>query len=106
MEIDEPSMRYTHATEAINEEELRVNLDILEEWREATLIRMEAQKKMIERYYNRKDNLRYFMIGDFVLKKVFRSTKEANAGKLSPNWEDPYRGKDQKKGVYLVFEIS
>nr|XP_033512095.1 uncharacterized protein LOC117276815 [Nicotiana tomentosiformis] len=39
----------------------------------------------------RKANLRYFKIGDFVLKKVFRSTKVANAGKLSPNWEGLYR---------------
>ncbi|XP_075083613.1 uncharacterized protein LOC142167349 [Nicotiana tabacum] len=102
VEISEPSTRYTHVIEAQNEEELR----------------------MIERYYNRKDNLRYFKIGEFVLKKVFRSTKTANAGKLSPNWEGPYRvrgiagkgayeleimdgkEKDQKKGVDPVFEIS
>ncbi|XP_033514634.1 uncharacterized protein [Nicotiana tomentosiformis] len=124
MEIGEPSTRYTHATEAANEEELRVNLDLLEERREAALIRMASQKQMIERYYNRKANLRYFNIGDFVLKKVFRSTKAANAGKVSLNWEGPYRvrgiarkgayeletmdgkGKDQKKGVDPVFEIS
>nr|XP_016505827.1 PREDICTED: uncharacterized protein LOC107823656 [Nicotiana tabacum] len=91
VEIGEPSTRYTHATEAANEEEMRVNLDLIEERREATLIRMVAQKQMIERYYNMKANLRYFKIGDFVLKKMFRSTKAANTGKLSPNWEDPYR---------------
>ncbi|XP_075099035.1 uncharacterized protein LOC142175924 [Nicotiana tabacum] len=91
VEIGKPSTRYTHATEEANKEELRVNLDLLEETREATLIQMAAQKQMIERYYNRKANLRYFKIGDFVLKKVFWSTKVANAGKLSPNWEGPYR---------------
>ncbi|XP_070037086.1 uncharacterized protein LOC142166280 [Nicotiana tabacum] len=124
MEIGEPRTRYTHTTEATNEEELRVNLDLIEERREATLIQMAAQKQMIERYYNRKSNLRYFKIGEFVLKKVFRSTKVANAGKLSPNWEGPYRvrgiagkgayeletmdrkEKDQKKGVDPVFDIS
>ncbi|XP_070054196.1 uncharacterized protein [Nicotiana tomentosiformis] len=90
-EIGEPSMRYTHLTEEANKEEMRVNLDLLEERREATLVRMAAQKQMIERYYNRKANLRYFKIGDFVLKKVFQSTKVANAGKLSPNWEGPYK---------------
>ncbi|XP_070032826.1 uncharacterized protein [Nicotiana tomentosiformis] len=90
-EIGEPSTRYTHVTRESNEEEMRVNLDLLEERREAALIKMAAQKQMIERYYNRKANLRYFKIGDFVLKKVFRSTTTANAGKLSPNWEGPYR---------------
>ncbi|XP_070035709.1 uncharacterized protein [Nicotiana tomentosiformis] len=91
VEIGEPSTRYTQTAEESNEEEMRMNLDLLEERREATLIRMAAQKQMIERYYNRKANLRYFKIGDFVLKKVFQSTKAANAGKLSPNWEGLYR---------------
>ncbi|XP_070020723.1 uncharacterized protein [Nicotiana sylvestris] len=86
VEISEPSTRYTHATEESNEEEMQMNLDLLEERRETVRIRMEAQKQMIERYYNRKANLRYFFkIRNFVLKKVFRSTKATNAGKLSPN---------------------
>ncbi|XP_070013993.1 uncharacterized protein [Nicotiana sylvestris] len=89
-EIVEPSTRYTHTTEATNEEELRVNLDLTEERREAILIRMEAQKQMIEQYYNRKA-LRYFKIRYFILKKGFRSTKVENGEKLSPNWEGPYR---------------
>ncbi|XP_070056910.1 uncharacterized protein [Nicotiana tomentosiformis] len=76
VEIGEPSMKHTHTSEATNEEELRINLDLTEERREATLIRMAAQKQMIERYYNRKANLRYLKIWDFVLKKVFSSTQE------------------------------
>ncbi|XP_070040449.1 uncharacterized protein [Nicotiana tomentosiformis] len=103
VDIGEPSTRYTHATEVANEEELRVNLDLLEERREATLIQMAAQKQMIERYYNMKANLRYFKIGDFVLKKVFRSTKAANAGKLSLNREGPYRVRSiAGKGAYRL----
>ncbi|XP_075095240.1 uncharacterized protein LOC142173533 [Nicotiana tabacum] len=101
VEIGEPSTRYTHATRESNEEEMRVNLDLLEERRESTLIRMAAQKHMIERYYKRKANLRYFQIKDFVLKKVFRSTTAVNAGKLSPNWEGPYRVREiAEKGEY------
>nr|XP_009775740.1 PREDICTED: uncharacterized protein LOC104225598 [Nicotiana sylvestris] len=63
VEIGEPSTRYTQATDESNEEEMRINLDLLKERREA------AQKQIIERYYNRKAHLRYFKIGDFVLKK-------------------------------------
>lgn len=70
---------------------MRVNLDLLEERRETALIRMAVQKQINERYYNRKAHLRYFKIGDYVLKKVFQSTRAANAGKLSPNWEGPYK---------------
>ncbi|XP_070029715.1 uncharacterized protein [Nicotiana sylvestris] len=91
VEIGEPSTRYTQALEESNEEEMRINLDLLEGKREAALIRMAARKQVMERYYNRKARLRYFKIGDFVLKKVFQSTKAANAGKLSPTWEGPYK---------------
>ncbi|XP_075091482.1 uncharacterized protein LOC142171692 [Nicotiana tabacum] len=91
VEIGEPSMRFTQATEESNNEELRTNLNLLEQRREAPLIRMAAQKQTSERYYNRKAHLRYFKIGDFVLKKGFQSTKTAGAGKLNPNWEGPYK---------------
>ncbi|XP_075076273.1 uncharacterized protein LOC142162944 [Nicotiana tabacum] len=91
VEIGESSTRYTQATEESNEEEIWVNLDLLQERRENALIRMAAQKQVIERYYNRKAHLRYFKIGDYVLKKVFQSTRAANAGKLSPTWEGPYK---------------
>jgi len=79
---------------------MQVNLDFLEERRENALIRMAAQKQVIERYYNRKARLRYFKIGDYVFKKVFPSTRTTNAGKLSPTWEGPYKihgivGKEQ-----------
>ncbi|XP_070004740.1 uncharacterized protein [Nicotiana sylvestris] len=79
VEIGEPSMRYNQATEAWNEEEMRVNLDLLEEMRETALIRMATQKQVIECYYNPKAHLRYFKNRDYVLKKVFQSTRAANA---------------------------
>ncbi|XP_070007242.1 uncharacterized protein [Nicotiana sylvestris] len=91
IEIGEPSKIYTQDTKESNEEEMRVNLELLEERRETTLIRMEVEKHVIERYYNQKAHLRYFKIGDYVLKKFFQSTRAANAGKLSPNWEGTYK---------------
>ncbi|XP_075095316.1 uncharacterized protein LOC142173594 [Nicotiana tabacum] len=42
VEIGEPSTRFAQATEESNGEEMRTNLDLLEERREATLIRMAA----------------------------------------------------------------
>ncbi|XP_075098061.1 uncharacterized protein LOC142175376 [Nicotiana tabacum] len=93
VEIGKPSTIFTLATEESNDEELRTNLDLLEQRREAALIRMAAQKQIIERYYNRNAHLRYFKIGDFVLKKVFQSMKTTGAGKLNPNWEEGITGK-------------
>ncbi|XP_075078694.1 uncharacterized protein LOC142164597 [Nicotiana tabacum] len=83
VEIRDPSTRFTQASKEYNDKEMRINLDLLEGKREAILIRMTAQKQVMERYYNQKARLRYFKIGDFVLKNVFQSTKAANAGKLS-----------------------
>ncbi|XP_070046208.1 uncharacterized protein [Nicotiana tomentosiformis] len=101
VEIGEPSARFTQATEESNDEKLRTNLDLLEQRREATLIRMATHNQTIERYYNRKAHLRYFKFGDFVLKKVFQSTKIAGAGKLNPNWEGPYKVRGiAGKGAY------
>ncbi|XP_070014711.1 uncharacterized protein [Nicotiana sylvestris] len=101
VEIGEPSTRFTHASEESNNKEMRINLDLLEGKREVALIRMAAQMHVIERYYNRKARLRFFKIGDFVLKKVFQSMKAANAAKLSPTWEGSYRIRDiAGKGAY------
>ncbi|XP_075089918.1 uncharacterized protein LOC142171461 [Nicotiana tabacum] len=91
VENREPSTRFTLATEESNDEEFRTNLDLLKQRREAALIRMVAQKQIIERYYNRKAHLRYFKIGDFILKKVFQSMKTTGEGKLNPNWDGPYK---------------
>nr|XP_009785696.1 PREDICTED: uncharacterized protein LOC104233934 [Nicotiana sylvestris] len=52
VEIGEPSTRYTQVTEESNKEEMRINLDLLEERRETALIRIAAQKQVMERYYN------------------------------------------------------
>ncbi|XP_070016042.1 uncharacterized protein [Nicotiana sylvestris] len=51
-EIGEPSTQFMQATKESNSEEMRVNFDLLEGRREAALIRMAAQKQVIERYYN------------------------------------------------------
>ncbi|XP_075099229.1 uncharacterized protein LOC142176067 [Nicotiana tabacum] len=91
VEIGEPCTRYIQATEESNGEEMRINLDLLEERRELALITMATQKKIIKRYYNRKAHLRYLKIGDFVFKRIFQSSKATNAGKLSPHWEGPYK---------------
>ncbi|XP_070057911.1 uncharacterized protein [Nicotiana tomentosiformis] len=71
VEIGEPSLRFEHTNELSNEEELRTNLDLIEERREASLIQMATQKQRIERHYNKRVYLRYLKIRDFVLKKVF-----------------------------------
>ncbi|XP_070036726.1 uncharacterized protein [Nicotiana tomentosiformis] len=68
-----------------------INLELLEECRDLVHVRMAAQKQRIERYYIRRANLRYFKVGDLVMRKVIQNTQKLNAGKLGPTWEGPYR---------------
>ena len=67
-----------------NDNQLKVNLDGLNETRE------EASKKMTK-YYNRRVKLRILNIGDLVLRKITPGTKDLAQGKLRPTWEAPYK---------------
>ena len=41
--------------------------------------------------YNQKVKYREFTVGDLVLIKVVRNTKDLTDGKIYPNWKRPYR---------------
>lgn len=106
-EVGEPSLRYAHATEDNNHQTMRVELDLLEEKRELALVRLEAQKRQIEAYLNRKAKFRNFKVGDHVLKASNQTTKEKHAGKLGANWEGPYKIKAVLgKGSYQLENLQ
>ncbi|XP_070035049.1 uncharacterized protein [Nicotiana tomentosiformis] len=86
VEVGEPTLRYFLADEESNNEAMLVNLELLEELRDLARVRMATQKQRMERYYNRRANLRYFKVGDLVMKKVTQNTRELNAGKLGSTW--------------------
>ena len=53
------------------------------------------------KYHNSRVRYRDFKVGDLVLRKVMGATKDPTQGKLSPNWEGPYRiTLWQKKDTY------
>nr|XP_009765517.1 PREDICTED: uncharacterized protein LOC104217060 [Nicotiana sylvestris] len=89
-EAGEPSIKFQHATEDSNHEAMNTSIELLDEKCEAALIQMAAQKQRIKRYYNRRTNLRYFKVGDLVLRKIILNTRDPNEGKPGPNWEGPY----------------
>ncbi|XP_019230728.1 PREDICTED: uncharacterized protein LOC109211633 [Nicotiana attenuata] len=91
VEVGEPTLRFSQSNEEANNDAFLVRLDLLDEHRDLAYVRMVAQEQMMERYYNQRDNLRYFKIGDLVLRKVTQSTREVNTRKLGPIWESPYR---------------
>ena len=74
-----------------NEEQLRLNLDQIDE------VRMDAEQR-IARYKNLMARQNYamvkpkrFNIGDLILKRVSLVTRNLAHGKLWPNWKEPYR---------------
>ncbi|XP_070035177.1 uncharacterized protein [Nicotiana tomentosiformis] len=91
MKVGEQILRYFQTDEEENNEALLVRLELLDECRDLTHIRMVAQKQRMERYYNRRTNLHYFKVGDLVLRKITQNTRQINARKLGPTWEGSYR---------------
>ncbi|GFS37978.1 hypothetical protein Acr_00g0055000 [Actinidia rufa] len=87
VEIGMPSFRTSKFDNESNEAELRLNLDLLEERREKAELRQAAYKCQVAKYYNQRVKHRSFLPGNLVLRRVTLSTKEPNAGKLSPTWE-------------------
>ena len=84
-----------HGTELLakadNEQALRENLDFLEEKRERAAVRTADYQQRIKQYFSKNVKLRTFLLGDLVLRRVFPRSKDLREGKLSPNWEGPYK---------------
>nr|GEV82059.1 protein NYNRIN-like [Tanacetum cinerariifolium] len=78
----------THRTMMIkegndNKEEMRLNLDLLTERKEATAIREVMYKRKMEHYYNKRVRLVSFKVGEYVYRKNEASQVE-NLRKLGP----------------------
>lgn len=88
----------------MNVEELRVNLDLVEEAREIAHLKEFACKEWAARKYNSKVVPRSMKESNLVLK---RAIKNPTAGKLGPNWEGPFHVKKEVgKGSYHLEELN
>ncbi|XP_077212797.1 uncharacterized protein LOC143847894 [Tasmannia lanceolata] len=107
VDIGTPSPRVTSFNEQLNSDGLRANLDLLEEIREESRIRVAAYKQRVSNYHNSKIRSREFRTGDLVLRKAAVS-QPTKVGKLSPTWEGPYRVKEViRPGSYrLSFNLA
>nr|GEX94879.1 reverse transcriptase domain-containing protein [Tanacetum cinerariifolium] len=88
-EIGMPTYRTAVVDIVNNDEELRLNLDLLEERRERAAIREAKAKLKMIKYYNARVKCVTFRPGDF----FYRSNDASHAvdgGKLDPKWEGPY----------------
>ncbi|RDX88953.1 hypothetical protein CR513_29384, partial [Mucuna pruriens] len=98
VEIGEPSPKIALFKPVMNEEELRANLDLLQEVREIAHIKEYAAKARVARKYGQKVIHRGFKVKDLVLRKT---TLGAEKNKLTPKWEGPFRITERVgKGAY------
>nr|GEW08795.1 reverse transcriptase domain-containing protein [Tanacetum cinerariifolium] len=106
VEIGMPTYRIIQWNEAPNKEEMRLNLDLIQERRETAAIREAKYKKKMEQYYNKRVRPVSFKTGDFVYHRNEASRVE-NQGKLGPNWEGPYRVVEAyKNGSYKLCTMN
>ena len=68
-----------------NGEQLRLNLDLIDEVRMDAKQRTTRYKNLMARQYNAMAKPRHFNIGDLILKRVSLATKNRTHGKLGPN---------------------
>ena len=84
VEVGMTSLRREFFDEQNNDEQLRLNLDCLDEVREQASQRMTKYLQRIAEYYNQRVKLKRFNIRDLVLQKVTPATKDPAQGKLGP----------------------
>ena len=85
-----PTMRTNTFTSDGNDELLKKNLDLVEEWRENAMVQLAYYQHKLKQGYDMNVKLRPLAPGDLVLRKVLGNTKNSAWGKLGPNWEGPY----------------
>ncbi|XP_071705000.1 uncharacterized protein [Rutidosis leptorrhynchoides] len=89
-EINVPTMRIASFDESSNSEELRENLNLVEERMEMAAIKEAINKQRITSYYNKSVQPLSFQLDDLMWQKNDASRSE-DMGKLGPKWEGPYK---------------
>ncbi|GJU46471.1 reverse transcriptase domain-containing protein [Tanacetum coccineum] len=87
--IGVPTYRTAVVDVVHNDDEIRLNLDLLEERRERAAIREAKAKSKMMRYYNARVRGVTFKPGDYVYHSN-EASNDMDEGKLGPKWEGPY----------------
>ena len=89
--VEMGSIRQEMFHEDSNDDQLKVNLDCLDEVRDGAANKMMKYQQKMADYYNKRVKLRQLDIGDLVLRKVTPATRDHAQGKLGLTWKGPYR---------------
>ncbi|KAK3035506.1 hypothetical protein RJ639_033965 [Escallonia herrerae] len=91
VEVRLPSLRLTTHDPVQNEEALQANLDLLDEHREQAAMCLASYQHQVSRFYDQRVRHRTFRVGDLVICCIEASAPREAVGKLTPNWEGPYK---------------
>ncbi|XP_058180182.1 uncharacterized protein LOC131298724 [Rhododendron vialii] len=112
VEINVQSLRVTrhYDPDLQYEEAMFLDIDGLEGKRLHALNQIQAQKKRVERAYNKRVKQKSFAVGDLVWKTILpidSRKKKGKFGKWSPNWEGPFRiAQILRGGAYHLTSIE
>ncbi|XP_021751768.1 uncharacterized protein LOC110717387 [Chenopodium quinoa] len=103
IEMYEPTLRVMLYDETANWEAMKTALDFLPEARGNATLRHEIYRLRMTRAYNRRVSKRALKLGDLVLRKMKVVGRANEDGKLTPNWEVPYRIREEvRDGTYRL----
>ena len=88
-----------------NNEQLRLNLNLIDKVRMDAEQRTVRYKNFMAKHYDAMVKPRRFNIRDFVLKRVSLATRYPTHGKLGLNWEGPYRVINCKRQGSYYLEV-
>jgi len=86
-----PTLRFNQPLGDGNERSLAHSLDLAEELREVSIVRLAKYQQYLRQGSEKKVKVRAFIPGDLVLQRVVGSARNPSWGKLGPNWEGSYR---------------
>ena len=91
LEVGFPTLRTNNFGREENDRLLSTSLELIDEKREMSKVRMAHYQQKIRQRYDKKVKLRPLAPGYLVLRKVVRTAKNLLWGKLGLNWEGLYR---------------
>ncbi|XP_019176175.1 PREDICTED: uncharacterized protein LOC109171578 [Ipomoea nil] len=89
VEVIIPSRRVEEFESEQNELHQMVDLNFLDEKREAAFCKMENYGRQLKSYHDAKVRPRYFQVGDLVLRRR-EASQPLEGGKFAKKWEGPY----------------
>nr|KYP50087.1 hypothetical protein KK1_028162 [Cajanus cajan] len=107
VEVGEPSFCRVHFHEKYNDNYLRAELDVLDEVCTNAQVIVEACKQRMTRCFNSNLKPSTFLEGDLVWRATGSTHQNPIKGKLSTNWDGPFRVRHAfNNEAYKLEELS